>query len=110
VGPGALWGSITGSCLGGLPGWTGEGDPQNLYDGTTSWDAQAGDTAAITFSGTQARLYGVRDSNEGIGDVSVDGGPPVEVDFYARTPPAPGTHWCGRPRGWPRERTPSRCG
>lgn len=59
------------------------GDPQDLYDGTTSWDSQAGDSLTFTFSGVQARLYGVLDTNEGIGDVSVDGGPAHEIDFYA---------------------------
>jgi O-glycosyl hydrolase len=59
------------------------GDPQDLYDGTTSWDSQAGDSVTVRFSGVQARLYGVLDTNEGIGDVSVDGGPAREIDFYA---------------------------
>ena len=53
------------------------GDPQDLYDGTTSWDGQAGDSVTFRFSGVQARLYGVVDTNEGIGDVSVDGGTPT---------------------------------
>jgi O-glycosyl hydrolase len=60
------------------------GDPQDLYDGTTSWDGQAGDTVTFRFSGVQARLYGVDDSNEGIGDVSLDGGSSTEIDFYSR--------------------------
>ena len=59
------------------------GDPQDLYDGTTSWDGQAGDTVTFKFSGVQARLYGVLDTNEGTGDVSVDGGPSTEIDFYS---------------------------
>jgi O-glycosyl hydrolase len=61
------------------------GDPQDLYDGTTSWDGQAGDSVTFRFSGVQARLYGVVDTNEGIGDVSVDGGTPAEIDFYAHS-------------------------
>jgi O-glycosyl hydrolase len=61
------------------------GDPQDLYDGTTSWDGQAGDSVTFRFSGVQARLYGVDDSNEGIGDVSVDGGASTEIDFYSHT-------------------------
>ena len=59
------------------------GDPQDLYDGTTSWDGQAGDTVTFSFSGVQARLFGVLDTNEGIGGVSIDGGPTTEIDFYA---------------------------
>jgi O-glycosyl hydrolase len=61
------------------------GDPQDLYAGTTSWSGNAGDTVTFRFDGVQARLYGVRDSNGGIGDVSVDGGPSTEVDFYAHS-------------------------
>lgn len=61
------------------------GDPQDLYNGTTSWDGQAGDTVTFTFSGVQARLFGVLDTNEGIGNVSIDGGPTTEIDFYAHT-------------------------
>jgi O-glycosyl hydrolase len=79
------------------------GDPQDLYDGTTSWDGQAGDTVTFTFSGVQARLFGVVDTNEGIGDVSIDGGRTTEIDCYAHTRAgdaliwqspllAPGTH------------------
>jgi O-glycosyl hydrolase len=61
------------------------GDPQDLYDGTTSWDRQAGDSVSFTFTGARARLYGVVDTNEGIGDVSVDGGSATEIDFYAHS-------------------------
>jgi hypothetical protein len=61
------------------------GDPQDLYDGTTSWDGQAGDSVSFRFTGVQARLYGVVDTNEGIGDVSVDGGAATEIDFYAHS-------------------------
>jgi O-glycosyl hydrolase len=61
------------------------GDPQDLYDSTTSWDGQAGDAVTFRFSGVQARLYGVVDTNEGIGDVSVDGGHSTEIDFYAHS-------------------------
>jgi O-glycosyl hydrolase len=61
------------------------GDPQDLYDGTTSWDGRAGDSVSFRFTGVQARLYGVVDTNEGIGDVSVDGGAATEIDFYAHS-------------------------
>lgn len=59
------------------------GDPQDLYDGTTSWDATTGDSATLTFTGTQVNLYGVLDDNEGIGSVQIDGGSPTNIDFYS---------------------------
>jgi hypothetical protein len=39
----------------------------------------------MTFSGTQLRLYGVKDAHFGIGAVSIDGGAETNVDFYAPT-------------------------
>jgi O-glycosyl hydrolase len=60
------------------------GDPQDLYGGTTSWDGTAGDSVTFRFSGVRLGLYGVVDNNEGIGSVSVDGGPASEVDFYSK--------------------------
>ena len=58
------------------------GDPQDLYDGTTTWDGTVGDSATLTFAGTQVNLYGVTDHNEGIASVSVDNGSPRNIDFY----------------------------
>ena len=77
-------------------------DPHDLYHGTMSWDARAGDSVTFRFSGVQARLYGVLDTNEGIGHVSVDG-TRSDIDFYAHSRAgdslvwqspllAPGTH------------------
>ncbi len=55
----------------------------NLYNGSNSWDAQAGDSVTMQFTGSRIRLFGVKDTNEGIGSVSIDGGPAHQVDFYA---------------------------
>lgn len=42
----------------------------------------AGDTAVFTFSGTKIRLYATKDTDYGIGAVSIDGGKEELVDFY----------------------------
>lgn len=55
----------------------------NLYNSSDSWDGQAGDSVSLQFTGSRIRLYGVKDTNEGIGLVSIDNGPAHEVDFYA---------------------------
>ena len=57
----------------------------DLYAGTNSWDNVANDAVTVAFTGTQIRLYGVRDPRHGIGMVSIDGGPETAVDFYNST-------------------------
>jgi len=42
-----------------------------------------GANATLSFSGTQATLYGYRERTGGIANVSVDNGPPVQVDYYS---------------------------
>jgi len=61
------------------------GDPANppLYNASNSWSNSSGNTATIAFTGTQAELYFVKDSNEGIANVSVDGGATTPVDLYS---------------------------
>jgi beta-galactosidase len=54
----------------------------DLFAGTNSWDNVANDQATVAFTGTQIRLYGVRDPRHGIGMVSIDGGAETAVDFY----------------------------
>lgn len=56
-----------------------------LYNGTVARDNQMGDTATITFSGTSISLYSALEPDGGVGAVSLDGGSPVNVDFYATT-------------------------
>lgn len=75
------------------PGWgvsTGVGD---MYDGTANWNSTAGSTATLTFVGTAIALHAVRDTDQGIMTVSVDGGAPTPVDDYAPTRDASGIVW-----------------
>ena len=66
---------------------TGIGD---LYEGTAHWNSTGGSTATLTFSGTGAVIYGVKDVDQGIATYSVDGGAARSVDDYnaARVPGA----------------------
>lgn len=59
----------------------------NLYNQSNSWDNTQNDFVTIAFTGTQIKLFGVQDTVHGIGAVSIDGGPEINVDFYgpART-------------------------
>ncbi|GCE09884.1 hypothetical protein KDAU_72130 [Dictyobacter aurantiacus] len=70
----ANWGHCTGGC---------GNDTSGLYNGSNSWSGTAGATASVQFNGSRIRLFGVKDSNEGIATVSIDGGTAREVDFYA---------------------------
>jgi beta-galactosidase len=54
----------------------------DLFAGTNSWSNLTNDQVTVAFTGTQIRLYGVRDPGHGIGMVSIDGGPETPVDFY----------------------------
>ncbi|MHA4773143.1 hypothetical protein L1085_001430 [Streptomyces sp. MSC1_001] len=60
--------------------WTG-GD----LNRTESFSRTAGDTASTTFRGTGIRVICPRGPNQGIAEISVDGGPAVRVDLYAGT-------------------------
>jgi len=59
---------------------TGVGD---LYDGTAHWNSTGGSTATLTFTGTGAVVYGVKDVDQGIATYSVDGGTSRSVDDYS---------------------------
>ncbi|MEY9910279.1 hypothetical protein ABIA35_006523 [Catenulispora sp. MAP12-49] len=61
---------------------TGVGD---LYTGTAHWNSTAGSTATLSFSGTGAVVYGVKDVDQGIATYSVDGGSARSVDDYSST-------------------------
>lgn len=41
-----------------------------------------GDRATLTFTGTQASIYGFKEPAGGIGAISIDGAAPTDVDFY----------------------------
>ncbi len=55
----------------------------SLYGRSNSWDGTANDAATLAFSGTAVALYGVKDTNNGIAAVSLDGGAETMVDLYA---------------------------
>jgi hypothetical protein len=57
----------------------------NLYNQSNSWDNTPNDFVTVAFSGAQIKLFGVQDINHGIGAVSIDGGPEINVDFYGST-------------------------
>ena len=74
---------------------TGNGNGQFQYNGNWSREIKAfgyengihksntaGDTAVFTFSGTKIRLYATKDTDYGIGAISIDGGTEELVDFY----------------------------
>ena len=64
---------------------TCSGCGSELFSGTNTWSNVTGDTATLTFTGTQLRFFGVRDPRHGIGAVSIDGGAEVMVDFFNAT-------------------------
>ncbi|QKW17815.1 hypothetical protein HUT16_00940 [Kitasatospora sp. NA04385] len=58
-------------------GWT-SGDLAR----TESFSRTGGDTATAAFRGTGIRVIAPRSSNQGIAEISVDGGAPTQVDLY----------------------------
>lgn len=65
----------------------------DMYAGTANWSHAAGATATFRFTGTQVALHAVRDVDQGIMTVSVDGGTPQSVDDYAAGRNASGIVW-----------------
>jgi hypothetical protein len=68
---GSSWGTATGV--------------SDLYGGTAHWNSTAASTATVTFTGTGAVIYGVKDVDQGIATYSVDGGTAHSVDDYSAT-------------------------
>jgi len=64
-----------------------------MYQGTANWSHTAGATATFRFTGTQVALHAVRDVDQGIMTVVVDGAAPTSVDNYAATRNASGVVW-----------------
>ncbi|MCX5143942.1 glycoside hydrolase family 2 TIM barrel-domain containing protein [Streptomyces sp. NBC_00338] len=50
---------------------------------TESFSRTAGDTATVRLSGTGIRVICPKGPNQGIAEISIDGGPATEVDLYA---------------------------
>lgn len=64
--------------------WTRGDSSWGWSGGSAMQSATAGATVSITFTGTSVRWLGSRGRGMGIAMVSVDGGPPREVNLFAR--------------------------
>ncbi|MFF7153846.1 hypothetical protein [Streptomyces sp. NPDC008139] len=64
-----------------------------MYQQTANWTFTAGASATFRFHGSTVALHAVRDTDQGIMSLSVDGGSPVTVDNYAAARNASGTVW-----------------
>jgi beta-galactosidase GanA len=53
------------------------------YDSTESFSTETGDSVSVAFTGTAVQWIGPKNTNGGIADVSIDGGPATAVDSYA---------------------------
>ncbi|WP_432843026.1 hypothetical protein [Dactylosporangium sp. CA-092794] len=76
---GANWGLTTG-----VP---------DMFNGTANWSFTAGATATFTFTGTGVALHAVRDTDQQIMALSVDGGAESLMDNYAPVRNASGVAW-----------------
>ena len=73
--------------------WGETSGVSDMYAGTANWSHTAGATATFRFTGTQVALHAVKDVDQGIMTVSVDGGSPQSVDDYASARNASGVVW-----------------
>ena len=74
-------------------GWGSTSGVSDMYQGTANWSSGAGQTATLTIVGTRVALHAVRDTDQGIVSISVDGGTAVQVDDYSSTRNASGIVW-----------------
>ncbi|MEU6852269.1 beta-xylosidase [Actinacidiphila alni] len=65
----------------------------DMYQQTANWSYVSGARATFTFTGSKVALHAVRDADQGIMSVAVDGGSRVDVDDYAAARNASGTVW-----------------
>ncbi|SCD94848.1 Glycosyl hydrolases family 39 [Streptomyces sp. DvalAA-14] len=65
----------------------------DMYQQTANWSFTAGAQASFHFTGTKVVLYAVRDVDQGIMTLSLDGGTPVDVDDWASARNASGAVW-----------------
>lgn len=73
--------------------WGETSGVSDMYAGTANWSHSAGAAATFRFTGTQVALHAVRDVDQGIMTVSVDGGSPQSVDDYTSSRNASGVVW-----------------
>jgi hypothetical protein len=74
-------------------GWGVTTGVTDMYDGTANWSYTAGSVATLTFTGTEIALHAVRDVDQGVIDISLDGGSPTAVDDYSPVRIASGAVW-----------------
>ncbi len=74
-------------------GWGLTTGVPDMYAGTANWSYTAGSTATLAFTGTRVALHAVRDVDQQIIAVSVDGGQETLVDDYSPTRNASGVVW-----------------
>lgn len=55
------------------------------YNNGFRYSYTTGNTATLTFNGSQVKLYGVKEPVGGIATISIDGGATVDVDYYSST-------------------------
>ncbi|GAA4574987.1 hypothetical protein [Planotetraspora kaengkrachanensis] len=75
------------------PNWGLTTGVPDMYAGTANWSYTAGATATFRFTGTRVALRAVRDRDQQIIALSVDGGPETTVDDYSPTRDASGVVW-----------------
>jgi hypothetical protein len=73
--------------------WGETSGVSDMYAGTANWSYTSGATATFRFTGTQVVLHAVKDVDQGIMTVSLDGGAPQSVDDYASSRNASGSVW-----------------
>ncbi|WP_181871262.1 hypothetical protein [Sphaerisporangium album] len=74
-------------------GWGLTTGVPDMYAGTANWSYTAGSTATLAFNGTRVALHAVRDVDQQIIAVSVDGGTETMVDDYSPARNASGVVW-----------------
>ena len=70
--------------------WTGtwsqcSGNCNKATDNSFRWTSTVNSAVTITFTGSQIALFGNKEPWANIATASIDGGAPVDVDFYAAT-------------------------
>jgi hypothetical protein len=74
-------------------GWGVTTGVADMFNGTANWSFTAGSTATLSFTGTRVALHAVRDVDQQIMALSLDGGAEVNVDNYAAARNAAGVAW-----------------
>ncbi|HEX4402855.1 MAG TPA: hypothetical protein VHZ98_16155 [Galbitalea sp.] len=73
--------------------WSEASGVSDLFNGTATYSPTTGSTATVHFTGNQLVLHAVKDVDQGIMSISVDGATPTTVDDYAATRNGSGAVW-----------------